>query len=190
MKHLEEHIKSLAKLNENEITKIVSFFNPLTIDSNQHFLKIGQLCNKVAFIKSGLVRLYHLNENGEETTFYFSKPNTFVTSHEHYHNQNPSNEAIQAVIKTELLVIDKTDLEYLYENIPILQIISRKSIEQVANELKKKGTLFQEYSADKRYNYLMENDTFIIQNTPLKYLASYIGISPQHLSRIRRQRKH
>lgn len=187
MDYLKEYIKPLAALSENEINYIVSFFYPLTLKNNQHFLQVGQICNKVAFIKTGLVRLYHFNEKGEEITTFFSKPNTFTTSHEHYNNQSQSSEAIQAVVKTELLVINKADLEDVFKKVPSFQIVNRKTVEQVATELKKKNTLLQEFSADKRYTYMMKHDPFIIQHVPLKYLASYIGISPQHLSRIRKQ---
>jgi len=185
MKSLKEYIKSILILTDNELNDIVSFFYPLTINSNQHFLEIGQICNQVAFVKSGLVRLYHLNENGEETTTYFSKPNTFTTSHEHYNNQNKSSEAIQAVVKTELFVIDKTDLETIFNKYPSFYMVSQKATEQVATELKKKNNR-QALSAVNRYNSLLQEDSLIIKNVPLKYLASYIGISPQHLSRIRR----
>lgn len=184
---LKEYIKSYSILTENEIDSIVSSFYSMTINSNSHFLQLGQLCTKIAFVKSGLVRLYHLNEDGEEITTYFSKPKTFTTSHDHFDKQTKTNEAIQAIIPSELLVIDKAALENILKNIPAFQTIIRNIFGQVATELKKKNVLLQELSADKRYNFLIENEPFFIQNVPLNYLASYLGITPQHLSRIRKK---
>lgn len=187
MNCLKEHIKSYSILTENEIDNIVSSFYPMTIERNGYFLQIGQLCYKIAFVKSGLFRLYHLNEDGEEVTTYFSKPKTFITSHDHFDKQTKTNETIQAIIQSELLVIDKTEFENILKNIPTFQTIIRNVFGQVATELKKKNALLQELSADKRYNFLMENEPFFIQNVPLNYLASYLGITPQHLSRIRKK---
>ncbi len=185
-KSLLQTIKNTISISEVDINFMLSLFKPLTLRKDDYFLEIGKKCNHVAFVKSGMLRIYYPNEKAEETTCYFSMPNEFVTSFSSFTTGNPSIENIQAILPTELFVIKKQDLEMLYQKIPVTQEFGRKAAENLTIIMEKRISLFLNNSADERYQLLLKNDPILIQTVPLQYLASYLGISAQHLSRLRK----
>jgi len=132
------------------------------------------------------LRIYYTNENGEEITCYFSLETEFVTSLASFSKEIRSIENIQAIVTTELLVISKIDLEKLYQELPNTQELGRKAIEKIALNMEKRIFLFLNKNAEERYQDMLKNSPILIKKVPLKYLASYLGITPQHLSRLRK----
>lgn len=186
---LQQTIKETISISDADLEFMLSLFKLLTLKKNDYFLKIGKSCNHVAFIKSGMLRIYYPNDRGEETTCYFSLPNEFVTSFSSFSTGKVSIENIQAILPAELFVIEKNDLEMLYSKIPIAQEFGRKSAENVTMLMEKRIALFLNNSAEERYEFLLKHQPLLLQTVPLQYLASYLGISPQHLSRIRNKNK-
>jgi CRP/FNR family transcriptional regulator, anaerobic regulatory protein len=101
--------------------------------------------------------------------------------------QTPTTEGIQALTAAELLVISKKDLEMLYQKVPAMQEVGRKATENVVAAMSNRISILINQSAEKRYDTIMERHPILIQTVPLQYLASYLGITPQHLSRIRKK---
>lgn len=185
-KLLKEKIKNEIIVSNFELEHILSFFKYTILKKNEYFIRIGDYCNYVAFIKSGILRIFYINDKGEETTCYFALQNDFVTSFTSFSTGSISIENIQAIVPTELLVISKLDLEKLYKELPITQELSRKAIEKIALNMERRIFLFQNNNAEERYKYLLKNNPILIQTIPLQYIASYLGITPQHLSRLRK----
>lgn len=183
---LRQTIKNTISISEADLDYMLSLFKPLMLKKDDYFLEIGKRCNQVAFIKSGMLRIYYPNDKGEETTCYFSLPNEFVTSFSSFTTGNRSIENIQAILPTEIFVIEKQDLEMLYKKIPVTQEFGRKAAENLSIIMEKRISLFLNNSADERYQFLLSQNPILIQTVPLQYLASFLGISPQHLSRLRK----
>jgi CRP-like cAMP-binding protein len=183
---LRQTIQNTVTISETDLDFTLSLFKPLALKKNDYFLEIGKKCNQVAFIKSGMLRIFYPNNKGDDTTCYFSLPKEFVTSFSSFTTGNPSIESIQAILPTELFVIDKQDLEILYEKIPATQEFGRKAAENLSIIMEKRISLFLNNSAEERYQFLLKHNPILIQTVPLQYLASYLGISPQHLSRLRK----
>jgi CRP-like cAMP-binding protein len=186
MLSLKQTIKNTISLTTKDIDFMLSLFKPVTLAKKKFFLKIGERCNQAAFINSGMLRIFYPNDKGEETTCYFALPHEFVTSLSSFITQNPSTENIQAILPTELYVISKQNLEMLYKQIPATQEFGRKATENVALLMEKRMSLFLNSSAAERYQFLLKNNPVLIQTVPLQYLASYLGVTPQHLSRLRK----
>lgn len=184
---LRQVIKDAISLAESDLEFMLSLFEPLTLKKGDYFLEVGQRCNLVAFIRTGMLRIHYPNTKGEETTCYFSLPNEFITSFPSFTTQNPSTENIQAILPTELFVISKQNLEQLYQKIPSTQEFGRKAAENLTMIMEKRISLFLNNSAEERYEFLLKDNPILIQTVPLQYLASYLGISPQHLSRLRKK---
>lgn len=183
---LRQTIKDTVSIQESDLEFMLSFFKLLTLKKDEYFLQVGQRCNQVAFVKSGMLRICYPNDKGEETTCYFSLPNEFVTSFSAFTTQKLSTENIQAILPTECFVISKQDLENLYRQIPATQEFGRKAAENVAMLMENRMALFLNNSAEERYQFLLKNNPVLIQTVPLQYLASFLGITPQHLSRLRK----
>ncbi len=185
---LQRIIQNTISISNSELEFMLSLFKPITLQKDDFFLHIGKVCHQVAFVKSGMLRIYYPNDKGEETTCYFSLPNEFVTSFSSFSTGKRSVENIQAIMPTELFIIEKSDLELLYSKIPIAQEFGRKSAENVTMLMEKRLALFQNNSAEQRYDFLLKNQPILLQTVPLQYMASYLGISPQHLSRLRKKK--
>ncbi|MBK8056170.1 MAG: Crp/Fnr family transcriptional regulator [Saprospiraceae bacterium] len=183
---LKQTIRNVISITEEDLDFMLSLFKPLMLKKDDYFLEIGKHCNQVAFIKAGMLRIYYPNDKGEDTTCYFSLPNEFVTSFSSFTSGSPSIENIQAILPTEIFVIEKQDLEMLYNKVPVTQEFGRKAAENLAIMMEKRISLFLNNTAEERYQYLLKNNPILIQTVPLQYLASYLGISPQHLSRLRK----
>jgi CRP/FNR family transcriptional regulator, anaerobic regulatory protein len=187
MASLKQLIKETISISSDELDDVLSLFKPVNLSKNEYFLPLGKRCNEVAYIQSGVLRMFHLDEQGAEATHYFPSPNTFVTSHQSLNAQTPTTEGIQALTAAELLVISKKDLEILYQKVPAMQEVGRKATENVVAAMSNRISILINQSAEKRYETIMERHPILIQTVPLQYLASYLGITPQHLSRIRKK---
>jgi len=183
---LRDTVKNTISISEEDLDFMLSLFNPTKLEKGEYFLEIGKRCDQIAFINNGLLRIFYPNDKGEETTCYFSLPTEFVTSFSSFTTQKPSTENIQAILPSELFVINKQDLELLYKKIPAAQEFGRLAAENLAIIMEKRISLFLNNSAEERYRFLLKNNAVLIQQVPLQYLASYLGISPQHLSRLRK----
>ncbi|MNL58771.1 hypothetical protein D3C87_1824370 [compost metagenome] len=102
-------------------------------------------------------------------------------------SHKPTEENIQAIADTELLVLNKSDLLFLYENSSAWQNVGRFLTELQYVDLEKRIVSFQKDTAKQRYEKLLSNHSKYIKFIPLKYLASYLGITPRHLSRLRKE---
>jgi CRP-like cAMP-binding protein len=146
----------------------------------------NEVCNEIVFIKSGLLRSYFFNHQGDEITNCFAFENEFMASFSSFITQNVAEENIQALADTELQVLSRESLEQLYKSHIKWQEIGRKLTEMEYVTLQKRMISFQKLSATQRYEELYKNHQKYLQLIPLHYLASYLGITPRHLSRIRK----
>lgn len=184
---LEKLIKDTIPISTTDINFVLSLFESVNLKKEEHFLEIGKRCTNVAFVHSGVLRMYHIDDNCEEATHYFPPPYSFVTSHTSLNNQSPSTEGIQAITEATLYVISKKNLETMYRTVPAMQEVGRKATEQVLSEMNKRISLLINNSAERRYEVMLENSPILLQTVPLQHIASYLGITPQHLSRIRKK---
>jgi CRP/FNR family transcriptional regulator, anaerobic regulatory protein len=181
-------ISNLTKTNTEQINYILSHFKRTTLKKGEHFIGLGERCDKVAFIRSGIVRFYYFNKHDEETTCYFAFANEFITSIKSFNNKTESREGLECVTDVDLYTISRYDIEMLYSEIPATQKITRKVYEQLSINLQKRIAMLQINSAEERYNFIQDHQSVLLQNVPLQYLASFLGVTPQHLSRLRKSK--
>lgn len=133
------------------------------------------------------MRSFYVSAKGEEITYCITFPNNLMTAYSSFITGQSTTENIQAITSVELLIIPKNQIDKLSLQNPnwvkFLKIIA----EQQYIELEKKVFQLQKYSASQRYAALIKNQPEYIQNIPLQYLASYLGITQIHLSRIRKE---
>ncbi len=164
---------------------IVKYFEKRQINKGDYFVKEGKICSEIGFIESGLFQYFSISEKGEERTTYISLPNTFVTSLLTYLTETPARENIKALENTTLWVIRKKDVVELQNLIPHFKDFYIKLIEwQVCCIDKSKFDLIM-LSAEHRYEKLLKEEPELLQHVPLQYIASMLGITPRHLSRLR-----
>jgi len=187
MIQLADFIKSKVVIGADELEKVLSGFHEMTLEKGNLILTTGQVANHYYFIKSGALRFYY-GDYEEQLTAWVIVKYEFFTEISSLNPQLPTRFNIEAIEKTQLLCIDKDDMEMLYAKIPAWQEFGRITWENMAIRMINQIISFQTLSAEERYLEFMQN-TELMKRVPVKQIASYLGITPNALSRIRKNIK-
>jgi CRP/FNR family transcriptional regulator, anaerobic regulatory protein len=171
-------------ISEEASSLLLPKFRIKNYKKNSFLLKKGHVAHDAHFIISGLARCFYEN-NGKDITNYFAFENEGITSTLSFMTQKPSDEIIQALEDTTVASISYNDLEALYKHNLEICNMGRKFIEGITIDLEERIRVFQLTAAQDRYDYILAHKPQIIQRVPLKYLASFLGITAETLSRIR-----
>ena len=181
---LKNYFKKYLDASKAEI--LANIFSENHFEAKDRFAEEGKYCNRVGFIEKGLARAYYLDQKGNENTVCFSYDNMMMLDPVAFYSGEKAKFTIELLEKSIVHIADKPELEHLYNSYPELSDFGRKITEEsyifMLNRLLERDTL----SAEERYEKLMKN-TELFQKIPLKYLASYIGITDSSLSRIRKK---
>lgn len=183
---IKEFFESFKVLTRDEIETVIRLFTPKTLNKFDYFVQEGQYCTEIAFIQSGVFRSFYLSAEGEEITYCFRFQNELMAAYSSFLTGEGSLENMQALSPAEILVIKKSEMDRLIQNpnwVKFMKIIA----EQNYLELEKRVFQLQRDNAMQRYTFLLENQPEYFQQIPLQYLSSYLGITPRHLSRIRKE---
>ncbi|HET9056289.1 MAG TPA: Crp/Fnr family transcriptional regulator [Chitinophagaceae bacterium] len=175
---------SLSKEAENAITEIS---NIITIKKNKDLQPIGHTCKTIYFINKGVARIYYYKD-GIDITESFSFENNIIARVESLFTGKPSRKAIQILEDAEVVAINANHLFKLYDTFPEIERLFRKIFEAAYVETVNRIEGMQFHSAEERYNALLNEAPNVLMKVPLKYVASYLGITQVSLSRIRGHR--
>ncbi len=155
--------------------------------SKKHILtKAGQTENCLSFIESGVARFY-IPKQEKDLTFNIVFDNGFLSAYDSFLTQTPSTYNIETLTDTTLWRLTYSDLQIIYKETEIGNIIGRQASEELFLKKQKRELALLNLTAEQRYLNLFSEQPKLIQQIPLKYIASYIGITPQALSRIRKR---
>ncbi|WP_291725352.1 Crp/Fnr family transcriptional regulator [Bernardetia sp.] len=184
---VKKFLNSFGILSEKEINDFVQNTVRKKLNKSDFFIREGEVCNEIAFINSGTFRSFYTTNKGEEFTYCIMFPANFIAAYSSFITEEATSENIQAITNAELLVISKNTLDNFAKHsinwLKMYKIIA----EQQYIELEKRIYQLQKDNAAERYRDLIENQPQYIQEIPLHYLASYLGITQRHLSRIRKE---
>jgi CRP-like cAMP-binding protein len=185
MTEFSQHLKRDG-IDEGQVEVIESYFEAVEINKGDFFLKTGKICRKAGYIESGLMMFSRIDDDGQEIVCDFSQESDWVTQYQSFINQSKSPFSIQALEKTALIVISYNKLQKLYQAVPEFEEYTQSIIEKEFFSSITRNTELQTQSADKRYEQLLNQKPSLLQRVPQYYIANYLGIAPQSLSRIRR----
>lgn len=171
-------------LSEDAIHAIAEICKPVIIKKNKDLQSIGHTCRTIYFIKKGVARIYYFKED-IEITECFAFENSIIARVESLFTEKPSRKAIQMIEDSELIAIDSAKLFELYDSFPSIERLFRKIFEAAYVDTVNRVESIQFHSAEERYNFLLKESPNVLQRVPLKYIASYLGITQVSLSRIR-----
>jgi CRP-like cAMP-binding protein len=184
MKELSDFIKSRVAIDEPTLNTILSSFRQKSVHKNQLVLKRGQIASQYFYIRSGALRFFY-GEADEQLTAWVIFQDEFFTEISSVSLQQPTRFNIEAFEDTELLCIDKTDMDRLYKQFPTWQEFGRITWEAMSVRMIDRIIGFQTLSAEERYLEFLTSSE-LVQRVPVKQIASYLGITPNALSRIRK----
>ena len=173
-------------LTKENIENVISYFEVKELPAGMDFLTLGKISNEIGFIDSGVVRTYTVNEAGEEVTRYFFRENQFIVDLESYYSRKPTTYPLQAVIASRIICVKRQDWEKLTEKIPQLFILTKSLSEALLLNKLKDNDFLNFGTATDKYREFIKRYPDLALYVPQQYIASYLKITPQSLSRIRK----
>jgi CRP/FNR family transcriptional regulator, anaerobic regulatory protein len=184
-KDLKNFLRSYGDFQEEELADMAGRFKTIPAKGHEYLLRPGEVCKHLLFIQKGCVRLYYLKDD-MEVSVWFSFEHTSAIEVYSFISGQPTNYYLQAIEDSEVLSLSKHEIDKLCEGRPNVQGMMKRFWEDVLLNLISRFTALQTDSAEKRYLDLLARPPYL-KAIPLKYLASFIGVTPTSLSRIRRK---
>jgi len=178
---------SSVPLADEDIEIINSVFVPKRLRKRQYFLQEGEVCKYAGFIVKGAMRQYSVDDKGVEHMVQLSIENWWAVDRESYVNLTPSIYYIDAWEDTELLLVTKADFVKYLNAIPAIVEMSKSLDEKHAIAIQKRLNASISMSAEKRYLDFVDSYPELVQRFPQHLIASYLGITKETLSRVRKQ---
>lgn len=189
MEFIRRHLELSAALTDKDWAFFSSKLVREEFPKKSPLVKIGQIENCLSFVETGIIRFYIPKEEKNDITFSFTFENNFTSAYESFLTRKPSAYQIETLTPVVLWRLTFSDLQEIYAETSIGNTIGRLAAESIYLETSKRELSLLDQTAEQRYLSLFTEQPQMIQKIPLKYLASYIGITPQALSRIRRRIK-
>jgi CRP-like cAMP-binding protein len=186
MQTLIDHFESYLLLNNEEIEVIKRRFSSRKIKRRQTILQEGQICKHYTFVAEGCFKMYGIDDKGYEHNIQFAAKNDWIADIGSFHSQKPSKLYIEAIEASEIIQIEQQDLYFLYLNIPKLDRIFKVIIENKFVELQNRVLQTFSSTAETRYLSFLEQYPHLSNRLPNTQIASYLGITPEFLSKIRK----
>ena len=191
MQQLKLYLDKITSISSSDWSFFISKLQRRVITKKSVFIKVNQIENHISFIESGIVRLFIPKDNPEkEITFGFSFENQFVSAYDSFLTQSPSNYQLQALTETTVLSISYKDLQSVYKSTQIGNLIGRLTAEDLFLIKSKREQDLLNLNAEQRYLKLFKERPELLKSVSLKYISSYIGVTAQALSRIRKRLVH
>ncbi len=181
-----QSIKSIASLNEAEEKAFLRILEAKTFKRKEFLLQEGKVCNKITFVNNGIMRLFY-NVEGVENTIQFFFGDSWYTDYASFLTGQPSIENMQSLEESEVVQFKKEDLYKLYDTMPIFEKVGRIFAENAYLSISQLNQMKTNEEPELRYLNLLKTRPELVQQIPQHYIASYLGIKPETLSRIRKR---
>ena len=182
---LESYIKSIAEIDQQSLNIIFSKFRLIKVRRNQTLVDYDEVCKNHYFVNKGGIRVYTINSEGVETSRYLAFEGEFGTALPSLIDQKPAFEYLKTIEKSELLTISRTDFYLLVDQTPAFALVYRRILEKGFIIAQKRIYGFQGFSALEKVIWIKTHQPNFLLKVSNKMAASYLGISPSTLSRIK-----
>jgi CRP-like cAMP-binding protein len=180
------YFQRLRPIPEKDREAILSFFEPRAFKEGEYLFREGKICTSLLYVCRGILRIVSTNDKGIDRTHYFYKEDQFCTILKSFEEGSVADAGIQAACDAEVLTISRSKLNELYLLVPYMKdLIDRMFQRQLLSKVEMRNT-FLGLDAESQYKLFVEHHPEIALRVSLKDIASYLGITPQSLSRIRR----
>lgn len=184
---LRSHLAGRITLTEKEFKRCAEYFTPRTIRRRQFLLQEGDVCKRLAFVINGCLREYTIDHKGEEHVLQFAIRDWWVSDLQSFLSGAPSTHNIDAVHDSEVLLIERTARDKLFVAVPKMERFFRLLLESNYIATHKRIDESISTSAEERYLAFVKTYPNLVEQVPQNQIASYLGITPQSLSRIRKE---
>ena len=182
-----QYIGSEHNFSQEETEAVKRYFKPVKFSRNTIIEEAGKIPGYLYYIVSGYLRLFYTDQNGNEVTTHINCPPGFFTSYSHFINETISEDYVECITDCELLRITKRDLDNLVRESQTMKDFSISVFQQSIAYNENRSRELSVLNAEERYLKLIKDYPEIIQYVPIQYIASFLGMKPESLSRIRRK---
>ncbi|MEO6316527.1 MAG: Crp/Fnr family transcriptional regulator [Chitinophagaceae bacterium] len=185
---LESHIKKFIDLSPEQAAMVTAYAKPVQAKKKTFLLKEGQICASNYFVERGCLRMFFTDEKGVEQTTQFAIENWWLTDYASFCSNKPSQFSIQAVEHSTIIAFDKTALDQLFTQLPQLERYFRLLLEKTAGATQWRVKYIYDLSKEEMYRFFSASYPDFVQRVPQYMLASYLGLTPEYLSEIRKKK--
>ncbi|PWN67137.1 Crp/Fnr family transcriptional regulator [Chryseobacterium oncorhynchi] len=182
---LASYIKNRISVTDKDLETILSYFNLIQIKKNEMLLANGQNSQRTFFVVKGCLRIFFINEEGQDSTRYFAFENQFATALTSFITSEPSEEFIEAVEDSEVYYITHKNFYHLLDIIPQWEKFYRIYLETAYVNNTKRLMSFLVQDALEKYRQLLDENPVVVRRLSNKMVASYLNISQETLSRLK-----
>lgn len=187
-RHCITFFQQIHPLKPESVDALLPFFSLKNFSKKDFLVKQGQISSELNFVYAGSVREFFEDTNANETNTWFGLENSVAISTYSFFSQKPSLTNIQALEDVQAVVIKHADLHKLFNQFHDIERLGRLIVEQYLVQIEEMKIMLQTLSARERYQYITQHKPEFVQRIPLKYLASFLGIQLETLSRVRNQK--
>lgn len=182
-----EHLKKHILLTDEDIQVLLTYIKIKSIKKKEFLLKEGQICKGNYFVETGLLRMFYINEKGNEQITQFALENWWLSDYMSLMMQAPSKFYLQAVEDSEIVIVEHQKQEELFERLPQLERYFRIMMQRAYAASQMRVKYFHDLSKEENYRQFVSLFPKFIQRIPQYMLASYLGITPEYLSELRKK---
>jgi CRP-like cAMP-binding protein len=179
-----------STISDVDFAVVSAAFTPRKLRRRQFLLQAGEVCKYFAFVLEGALRQYNVDEKGQEHIMQFAVENWWVGDRESFLMLTPSRYNIDALEDCQLLLITNAHLQELFQTVPAIAVMTREMDQRNFIATQKRLYASIGHSAEERYAELLKEHPDYLQRFPQHMIASYLGISPETLSRVRHKVLH
>ncbi len=181
------HLKKYISLSPEEVELISNSVKFKSIKKKDFLLKEGQICTSNYFVENGLLRMYFINEKGIEQVTYFALENWWLSDYMSLIMQSPSQFYIQSIEDSKIVCLEHHKQEELFEKLPQLERYFRIAMQRAYAASQMRVKYFHDYSKEESYRVFVSQFPNFVQRIPQYMLASYLGLTPEYLSELRKK---
>lgn len=182
-----EYLSSNLDIDEDAILSIVEYYPVKAFQKDEFLLRQNERCKHTFFVDDGLLRQYSIDDKGKEHTISFAPENWFVSDRESAYFNQSSAYFIQALENSKVVMIDENFIHMLSEKIPSFTDFNNKLLHNHIRHLQNRVNMLLSASAEERYLQFIDMYPDILLRVPQTMVASYLGITPESLSRVRKE---
>ena len=178
---------ALAPMDDAEYARFCGYIKPRRLEKKAHLFTAGEACRWVGFVDAGCLRYYVIDNAAEERIIYFAMEGWWIGDVGSFNQGHKSLNNLQALTETDLLLMERATFDELCRECPTWEKFYRLGTQKAYSAITERYIQFQSMSAEEKYLQLVKKSPSLFQRVPQHYIASYLGIKPQSLSRIRKK---
>lgn len=179
-------IDERVKLDPKDIDLIKIFFISKKLRKRQYLLNAGEVCHHLTFVAKGLLRSFSVDDSGKEHSMQFAREDGWISDMGSFITEEPATYNIEVLEDCELLMLRKEGMNQLIDRVPKFDRYFRILMQNHIVALQRRILVFQTLSAEENYRKFMQLHPDLLMRAPQQHIASYLGITPETLSRVRK----